>query len=222
MNNQRRFLMKLVLNWIELIFTLPLITYRLLRYGYTFRKIYLGEGKYTLVDAKDYFWLKEYKWILSGNGASFYAVTSKLAGPKKTKLISMHRMIMNQPKSRLVDHRNCDSLDNRRQNLRLATDSQNQHNKKKTSSKCSSKYKGVRLLKDKHRNKPWQVSIQVKKKRIYLGYYSTEIEAAKAYDNAAKKYYGDFAHLNFPERSENSRGWLHWFSAGDPDTNCKK
>src|SRR4030042_465092 len=127
--------MSRVLNWVEFFFVSPVLLYRFLKFGYTFRKIFLGEGKYTLVDVKDYFWLKEYQWILSGNGASIYPVTSKLAGPKKTILISMHRMIMNQPKGFLVDHRNCNSLDNRRQNLRLATDSQNQHNKKKTLSK---------------------------------------------------------------------------------------
>lgn len=118
----------------------------------------------------------------------------------------MHRLIMNKPRGRLVDHRNCNPFDNRRQNLRAATNSQNQQNKKKTLSKCTSKYKGVRLLKDTRRSKPWQANILAKKKMKFLGNYSTEIEAAKAYDRAAKKYYGDFARLNFPElTAENAK-----------------
>jgi hypothetical protein len=65
----------------------------------------------------------------------------------------------------------------------------------KRSGKCASKYKGVCPT---NRNRPWQARIKVNGKTINLGTYKTEIEAAKAYDVAAKKYHGEFANLNFP------------------------
>jgi hypothetical protein len=109
-------------------------------------------------------------------------------------MISIHREIMNAPDGLLVDHKNGDGLDNRRSNLRLATHSQNQCNKLKIKTKVTSQYVGVHF--DKRRSQ-WATSIRNNGKTIWLGRFDSEIDAAKAYDQAAKKHHGEFARLNF-------------------------
>jgi len=181
--------------WLDRIFTFPLLTCRRFRFGYSFRKIYLGEGEFTIVEPPDYYAYGKYKWFLSGNGHNFYAVREAKIGPGKTKRVSLHRDIMKAPKHRLVDHKNNDSLDNRRANLRLATYSQNAINRPKTKSKTSSKYRGVCFCLGR-RN--WAALIRVNGKQKWLGRFKNEIDAALAYDTAAIKYHKDFARLNFP------------------------
>ncbi|MGB7583176.1 MAG: AP2/ERF family transcription factor [Sedimentisphaerales bacterium] len=102
---------------------------------------------------------------------------------------------MNAPKGTLVDHQNSDKLDNRRANLRLATNSQNQCNRRKTKN-TSSQYKGVCLCPEKTH---WYANIKHKGKKIWLGSFTSEIEAALAYDKAALEYHREFARLNFPQ-----------------------
>jgi hypothetical protein len=107
----------------------------------------------------------------------------------------MHREVLNVLDNMLIDHINRKGLDNRKANLRPATQAQNMRNRKKHHYNSRSRYKG--LYWQEH-NKKWRVRIAFNKKRIQLGQFSDEIEAAKAYDRAAKKYHGDFASLNFP------------------------
>jgi hypothetical protein len=181
--------------WLDRLFVWPLMLCRLWKYGYSYRKIYLGEEKWTIVDTRDYYWLNSYKWIVYGNGTKLYATRSKLIGPKKTAIVSMHREMMGQPKGLIVDHRNRNGLDNRRDNLRLATQSQNACNRSKIGVKTSSRYIGVSFQK---RGGKWRAVIRVRGKKTWLGSFDWEIEAAKAYDTAARKYNGEFASLNFP------------------------
>jgi len=94
-------------------------------------------------------------------------------------------------------------MDNRSGNPREATHSQNLCHRKKRSGAKQSKYKGIYWKKN---NRKWQALITFEKKRMYLGYFQNEIEAAKAYDRAARKYHGEFACLNFPEH-EGKRRW---------------
>jgi len=103
------------------------------------------------------------------------------------------------PEGMVVDHINHDGMDNRKANLRAATHSQNLCHRRKHSGTKSSKYKGVHWHKF---NKRWAARITFKKKTINLGYFRNEIDAAKAYDRAARKYHGEFASLNFPESEE--------------------
>jgi hypothetical protein len=107
----------------------------------------------------------------------------------------MHRAVMGVEDKRYVDHQNHNGLDNRRKNLRIATWEENCWNKRKPNTNSSSIYKGV--MWDKRRGN-WQVMIGYKGKKIFIGYFDDEQEAARAYDAKAKELYGEFAALNFP------------------------
>jgi len=182
-------------NCLDRLFTLPLLAYRRLRYGFTFRRIDLGDSVWTIAEPQDYYRLCNFKWTLNGNGIKFYAVRYARVDPGKTKTIRLHREIMNPPAGFLVDHGNLDYLDNRRANLRLATHSQNQCNKAKRKSKTSSRFVG--LSRDKTRGE-WDVRLKHLGKNLWIGRFSDEIEAAKAYNAAVRKYHGEFTRLNFP------------------------
>jgi hypothetical protein len=184
-------------NWLDLIFACPLLAYRLLRFGCAYRRIYLDEGKWTILDPDDYYLFARFKWCLSGGRGKFYAVRGQMISSTGSKIVQLHRLIMDAPKGLLVDHINGDSLDNRRSNLRLATHSQNQWNKRKMEN-TTSRFVGVSFRENRGK---WAAYIGVAGKRIFLGYFDSEIEAAKTYDEAAKKYRGEFARLNFPEEN---------------------
>ncbi len=183
-------------NWVDRILVRPMLTYRRIRYGLAFRKIPLGEGKFTIVEAGDFYQLNRFNWCTKENGPRIYAVRLMGDSNNRTKIISMHRAIMEEPAGMLVDHHNRNTLDNRRENLRLATHSQNQFNKGKTSRKTTSHFIGVFF--EKHSGR-WVARNTVEGKRIWLGRFDDEIEAARAYDEAARKHHGEFAQLNFPE-----------------------
>jgi hypothetical protein len=169
-----------------------LLRYRKIRYGYEFRRIPLTQGKFAIVDADDYEKLNCYSWQCRESGATFYALRLQF-GNGRVRIISMHREIMHAPKGMVVDHKNHNGLDNRKENLRIATATENRRHCRKIKT-GNSKYKGVYL---KKRTGRWEASIGYNHERIHLGYFDSEIEAAKAYDAAAKKYHGEFAALNF-------------------------
>jgi hypothetical protein len=177
--------------WVIKPFVLAILLYRRLRYGYTFRRIPLTRGKFAIVDPEDYEWLSKYKWNAQKSPKNCYAKRMPHKCGKRV-LCLMHREILKVPKHLVVDHINHDGLDNRKANLRPATISQNALNRPYI--KHSSKFKGVTFDKE---NKNWRSEITYEKQKIHLGKYDDEIEAAKAYDEAAKKYHGEFASLNF-------------------------
>ena len=100
---------------------------------------------------------------------------------------------MNCPSDMIVDHINGDTLDNRKQNLRICTQSGNCMNRRKGANKTSI-YKGVTFLKSKKR---WMAQIKTKGNRKPLGTFKTEDKAAIAYNIAAIKMFGEFARPNY-------------------------
>ena len=171
------------------------LLYRRARYGYAFRRIPLTQGKYAIVDPEDFGRLNKHKWHVAKGNNTFYAV--RCVGPSKGRIrIRMHREVIHPPDHLVVDHINHNGLDNRKANGRPATRAQNNRNKlivRKMNS--TSKYKGVSRWKGKNK---WRVRIKLDGEQKHIGYFKDEIQAAKAYDKAAKMYHGEFASLNFP------------------------
>ena len=149
-----------------------------------------AKPQYAIVDPEDYWKLSQYNWLLYESlSKKCYAVS--LQGKKN---VYMHRVIMDAPAGKLVDHRDRDGLNNTRENLRFATPAQNCFNRV-WSKKSSSKYRGVSF---KKKDRKWQASITYNGITKYLGSFKIEEDAARAYDNAAKIHHGEFAVLNFP------------------------
>lgn len=148
----------------------------------------LTQGKVAIVDAEDYDWLSKYKWHASKKEYNWYACRNY-----NRSIVGMHQVIMNAPKGMLVDHIDHNGLNNRRSNLRVCTSSQNHQNRERT--RGTSKYKGVYREK---RYRKWCASIHFEGRNYYLGSFSNELDAAKAYDLKAAELFGEFAYLNFP------------------------
>jgi hypothetical protein len=183
--------------WLDKIIVWPVVMYRKIKYGYPFRRIYLGEGLYTIVDPEDYYLHGHKKWCLGAHRARPYAIRGVRQKDGAIKTEGPHSVILKVRKGRVVDHCNNNSLDNRSGNLRSATRAQNCCNKQKSRFKKTSKYIGVSYEKGQDR---WAVKVKYKGKAHWGGGYKTEIEAAKAHDKIAKKYQGRFARLNFPPK----------------------
>ena len=152
------------------------------------KEIQLTQGKVALVDDEDYEYLNQWKWHVSnGNYARRTIYNFKLC-----KALFMHREIMKVSKGLLVDHINGNSLDNRKLNLRICTNSQNLRNRLKNINNTSG-YKGVRLI---NSTKKWRAQIWLNSKYYHLGLFNNIKDAARAYNAAAIKYHGEFANLN--------------------------
>jgi hypothetical protein len=155
------------------------------------RKIPLTRGKFALVDDTDYAFLTQWKWHCSAKG---YAVRNQWnPDTRKTQTIFMHKLIMNAPRGQIVDHINRDKLDNRRENLRFATRSQNARNR----SSSRNGYKGV----SPRDNGNYSASIDVDGQTFQLGTYADEETAARVYDAASEQFHGAFSSKNFPDET---------------------
>jgi len=156
----------------------------------------LTQNKLTIIDLEDVERVSRYNWHIQKCKKQVYAATIDYDINSKTKLILLHRFILNPPPKKQIDHINRNTLDNRRNNLRICTNRQNCRNKPKANKTSSSKYKGVWHNK---RNNKWYAIISMDKRKVKQKSHLTEIEAAKTYDRLALKLFGEFAYLNFPE-----------------------
>jgi AP2 domain. len=147
------------------------------------KEIQLTRGMVAVVEKEDFDWLSIFSWCYSPVG---YA-QSRING----KAEYMHRLIMGAKKGEFIDHINLNKLDNRRSNLRFCTRQQNQHNQ--AARRGTSRYKGVSYRRD---TRKYSAQIHVNRKKINLGCFESEEDAARAYNKAALKYHGIFAYLN--------------------------
>ena len=149
--------------------------------------ITLSGGQSALVDEADFSTVSQYNWHLDDDG---YALARVKRGEKWTT-VRMHALITG---AKETDHENHNKLDNRRSNLRPSTRTQNQGNRIANRIGKTSKYKGVCWHKQKKR---WRAQLRNAPKTLWLGEFKSDIEAAKAYDRAARNYFGEFALTNF-------------------------
>lgn len=159
------------------------------------KQIPLTQGKVALVDDQDFEYLNQWKWHIHSK-SSIYAsrsfnYKSAETGKWTCKQIFMHHIILPTPEGLFVDHINGNRLDNTRKNLRLCTIEENARNSKACNNKGNPK--GITW---KPSLKKWEAKIRANKKTLYLGVYKEIEDAARAYDEAAKIYFGDFARLN--------------------------
>lgn len=161
--------------------------------------ISLTQGKFAMVDDEDYDFLMQWKWCASSaiGRNTRYATRSELYTKNKLRpCVKMHRVILKitDPNTK-VDHINHDGLDNQKINLRIGTHAQNMMNR---TGYGRSKYLGVSADSSSAKGGKirWVARVSHQKKRIHLGVFDNEIDAALAYNEAAEKYYGEFANLN--------------------------
>ncbi len=159
------------------------------------KRIPLTQGKFALVDNEDFEWLSQWKWQAQKGRYTYYAARRIPIQSGEQRAVWIHRQILGLKFGDGIesDHRNNNGLDNRKANLRPCTPRQNQWNRLPRKN-VSSKYKGVGWHKDTQK---WQAHITYNSEFIWLGLFSNETEAAKAYDVKAKKLFGEFARTNF-------------------------
>jgi AP2 domain/HNH endonuclease len=148
----------------------------------------LTKGYETVIDSADVNLVCMSNWCASITPRSIYAVRTVRYG-EKTKMFYLHRDILLAPKGMEVDHINCNSLYNRRSNLRVATTAQNRHNQRIRPLNTSG-FKGVSFAAKRGK---WRAGICVNNKSITIGYFETKESAHSAYVSAAKKHFGEFA-----------------------------
>ena len=140
-------------------------------------------------DLEDYDKIKDYSWYVNSNGYL-----------KNSNDVYMHRLLMNFPKNKLIDHINHKRYDNRKKNLRIVNSSQNNKNRIINKKNCS----GVLgVYYGKNINK-WIANIRIDGKTKYLGCYEDKEDAIKARKEAEDKYYGEYSYDNSMKGDENN------------------
>lgn len=152
------------------------------------KKIILSSGRECLVDADDFAWVSETRWSDDSRG---YAIRAKVNDDGTRTTEKMHRLIIGAKDGELVDHINGNPSDNRKANLRIVDDKTNARNTNIYNTNKSG-YKGVAV----HKNGKYTAQITVNYKKIHLGVFNCPKEGARAYNKAAKNYFGKYAKLN--------------------------
>ncbi len=162
-------------------------------------EISLPCGSKCLIDKKDLWILKIFSsWRRVRNHVRVVRHLKTKYGTAREEYY-LHRLIVKKVASGFeIDHINRNGLDNRRINLRVVTHQKNMFNTSKQRG-THSKYRGVTNKEKINKNKPWHAYIKHNGKMLHLGYFKSELEAAKAYDLKSKELRGEFAFLNFPQ-----------------------
>lgn len=165
------------------------------------REIPLNKGYVAVVDAVDFEALSVFSWRSADDGHNVYARRSVRENGRSCH-VHMHRQILGLGSGTpLVDHIDGDGLNNRRENLRTATRAQNTRNRKLPATNTSG-FKGVQVNRHcKRTGKPWLATVKFEGKCHSMGPFETVEAAAAAYDAKAVELFGEFARLNFPDRS---------------------
>jgi len=160
-----------------------------------------NKGRYVAkVDDEDYQFLMEWNWyaLITDRANTIYAARVEYINGKQKQHL-MHRVIMEPPMGYKIDHKDHNGLNNQKSNLRICTTAENNRNRKlRIDNKTG--YKGVSINTRRRGDKIYsriRADIRINNKTTFLGHFDTIIAAAKAYDHAAKKHFGEFANLNF-------------------------
>jgi len=152
--------------------------------------VFLSRGKYSLIDSIDWDLVKAYNWtyLLHRDGRQY-----AFRRGRDRHIVYLHREVTGRVAGMVTDHRNSNGLDNRRNNLRTCTTSQNNANRRPIG-----KFKGVK----QSNSGRWIAVIKRNGVNKHIGTFDSAAEAAKAYDVHALRIFGEFAWLNFPENRE--------------------
>ena len=164
------------------------------------KTIPLGRGRVAIVDDEDFDYLSQYKWFLQSSKGRY---VQRHNNEKKRGKIYMHREILPCPSGMMIDHINGNGLDNRKCNLRVATQSQNNSNQPKQKRNIC-RFKGICVDK---KNGGWRAQISINGETKNLGHFLDDESAARAYNDAARKQFGEYARLNeFPDVARINKG----------------
>jgi hypothetical protein len=179
----------------------PVYFWRLVHAGFytglvfDMKEIVTKKGFVIMVSDLDFDWLSKLRWrAVSGNGKPYAQTRFTDPKTKKRTTVMMHRLILGVVSQHIqVDHKDGNGLNNQRGNLRIATRSENQHNRAKNKNNPSG-FKGVCWNKA---SRKWCANIRFNGKARRIGQFDSVVDAAKAYDEKAKEYFGEFARTNF-------------------------
>jgi hypothetical protein len=152
--------------------------------------VILTKGHIAIIDAEDAQIIDGFNWYAKVKPRSVYACRMERINGK-SKIVFLHRVLINAPDDMEVDHISGDGLDNRKLNLRLATHAQNQHNQRIAINNTSG-YKGASWDKTKRK---WKAYIRFNGRLSNLGYFATSEAASEAYKAASAQLHGNFGRI---------------------------